>query len=423
MIRARRRRASGLRRPLRGPARRCPRSRRRSASSSSSRTSSCRVAGDGATLDRARRGRRAAHARRRRHAAARRAPPRRPRRARSSASTSGASASSPAAPATSSRTALRDSRAATIVAEPRMTLDARVARRRGRRAAALARAQRRRAAQGRLRARRAPSRVEVDGEPIGHLRRRRRRRCRRRPARRRTASRPAARSSCRRSRSIVAHAGLARTRSRIRPLVLAADAEVTRARDDDGPDELLVTVDGQVGTTFGAGETLVVRRAAAPVPIVRFPEHELLLDACARSSAGAACADRDETDADADRAAHPELRDHRIADAAARAGFNVLSGETGAGKSIIVGALGLLLGERASADLIRTGADAHGRRRVRRRGPARDRRRCSTSAASTPRTSFVVLKREIVGRRARARVGQRHHRHAPACSPRSAGCS
>src|SRR3954471_14451450 len=38
-------------------------------------------------------------------------------------------------------------------------------------------------------------------------------------------------------------------------------------------------------------------------------------------------------------------------------GFNVLSGETGAGKSIIVGALSLLLGERASTDLIRTGAD------------------------------------------------------------------
>ncbi|MFI5248481.1 MAG: DNA repair protein RecN [Gemmatimonadales bacterium] len=38
-------------------------------------------------------------------------------------------------------------------------------------------------------------------------------------------------------------------------------------------------------------------------------------------------------------------------------GLNVLSGETGAGKSIIVGALGLLLGERANADVIRTGAD------------------------------------------------------------------
>jgi DNA repair protein RecN (Recombination protein N) len=37
-------------------------------------------------------------------------------------------------------------------------------------------------------------------------------------------------------------------------------------------------------------------------------------------------------------------------------GFNVLTGETGAGKSIIVGALGLLLGERASADLVRSGA-------------------------------------------------------------------
>ena len=38
-------------------------------------------------------------------------------------------------------------------------------------------------------------------------------------------------------------------------------------------------------------------------------------------------------------------------------GLNVLSGETGAGKSIIVGALGLLLGERASADVVRAGAD------------------------------------------------------------------
>jgi DNA repair protein RecN (Recombination protein N) len=38
-------------------------------------------------------------------------------------------------------------------------------------------------------------------------------------------------------------------------------------------------------------------------------------------------------------------------------GFNALTGETGAGKSIIVGALGLLLGERANADVIRSGAD------------------------------------------------------------------
>ena len=37
-------------------------------------------------------------------------------------------------------------------------------------------------------------------------------------------------------------------------------------------------------------------------------------------------------------------------------GLSVLSGETGAGKSIIVGALSLLLGERASSDRVRTGA-------------------------------------------------------------------
>jgi DNA repair protein RecN (Recombination protein N) len=37
-------------------------------------------------------------------------------------------------------------------------------------------------------------------------------------------------------------------------------------------------------------------------------------------------------------------------------GLNVLTGETGAGKSIIVDAVGLLLGERGSADQIRTGA-------------------------------------------------------------------
>jgi DNA repair protein RecN (Recombination protein N) len=38
-------------------------------------------------------------------------------------------------------------------------------------------------------------------------------------------------------------------------------------------------------------------------------------------------------------------------------GLNVLSGETGAGKSILVDALSLLLGERASGDLVRPGAE------------------------------------------------------------------
>jgi DNA repair protein RecN (Recombination protein N) len=38
-------------------------------------------------------------------------------------------------------------------------------------------------------------------------------------------------------------------------------------------------------------------------------------------------------------------------------GLTVITGETGAGKSILIGALGLLLGDRASTDSVRTGAD------------------------------------------------------------------
>ncbi len=40
-----------------------------------------------------------------------------------------------------------------------------------------------------------------------------------------------------------------------------------------------------------------------------------------------------------------------------KSGFSVFTGETGAGKSILIGAIGLLLGERASTDLIRNGFD------------------------------------------------------------------
>src|SRR5512138_3848240 len=39
-------------------------------------------------------------------------------------------------------------------------------------------------------------------------------------------------------------------------------------------------------------------------------------------------------------------------------GLNVITGETGAGKSIMIGALNLVLGERADRTLIRSGAEA-----------------------------------------------------------------
>src|SRR5262252_3702568 len=38
-------------------------------------------------------------------------------------------------------------------------------------------------------------------------------------------------------------------------------------------------------------------------------------------------------------------------------GLNLLTGETGSGKSIVVDALGLLLGARTSAEMVRSGAE------------------------------------------------------------------
>ncbi len=57
----------------------------------------------------------------------------------------------------------------------------------------------------------------------------------------------------------------------VRPVVLPPTATV-ELQAQDGPSELLVTVDGQVGTTFGVGESLVVRRADQPVLMVRFTD-------------------------------------------------------------------------------------------------------------------------------------------------------
>jgi NAD+ kinase len=56
----------------------------------------------------------------------------------------------------------------------------------------------------------------------------------------------------------------------IRPVVLPAASKVT-VQVDGPPNELVVTVDGQSGTQFMAGETLSVSRAQSAIRIVRFP--------------------------------------------------------------------------------------------------------------------------------------------------------
>jgi DNA repair protein RecN (Recombination protein N) len=86
-------------------------------------------------------------------------------------------------------------------------------------------------------------------------------------------------------------------------------------------------------------------------------------------------------------------------------GFNVLSGETGAGKSIVVGALGLLLGERASAELIRTGSDRATVEGTFDVGGRDDLARVLDERGIEVDEQTVVLKREVAaGGRARAWV-------------------
>jgi NAD+ kinase len=56
----------------------------------------------------------------------------------------------------------------------------------------------------------------------------------------------------------------------IRPIVLPPNVTVT-LESADGPEEVLITVDGQAGTQLASADRLTIRRAPRPVRIVRFP--------------------------------------------------------------------------------------------------------------------------------------------------------
>jgi DNA repair protein RecN (Recombination protein N) len=78
-------------------------------------------------------------------------------------------------------------------------------------------------------------------------------------------------------------------------------------------------------------------------------------------------------------------------------GLNVLTGETGAGKSIIVGALGLLLGERASASVVRVGADRATVEAVFEVANLPDVRRVLEEQGFRLEDGLLILRREVVG--------------------------
>jgi NAD+ kinase len=78
----------------------------------------------------------------------------------------------------------------------------------------------------------------------------------------------------------------------IRPLVLPPSAEV-RIAGEDGAEELLATVDGQVGARFSGAESLVVRRADEPVLVARF-DHATFFERLRRKMGWGGLTDRDE---------------------------------------------------------------------------------------------------------------------------------
>src|SRR5207237_10532092 len=55
----------------------------------------------------------------------------------------------------------------------------------------------------------------------------------------------------------------------VRPLVVPSNAAITVEPIPPWPEDVLVSFDGQVGTTMGTGERLVVKRAAHSVLLVR----------------------------------------------------------------------------------------------------------------------------------------------------------
>jgi DNA repair protein RecN (Recombination protein N) len=90
------------------------------------------------------------------------------------------------------------------------------------------------------------------------------------------------------------------------------------------------------------------------------------------------------------------------------AGLNLLTGETGSGKSIVVDALGLLFGARASSDVIRSGearARVGGIFDVRGRDAVRD---LLEPAGLAPEDGELIVEREIsAGGKSRAFIGSR----------------
>jgi DNA repair protein RecN (Recombination protein N) len=98
------------------------------------------------------------------------------------------------------------------------------------------------------------------------------------------------------------------------------------------------------------------------------------------------------------RAENYAVIDHAIA--VFGPGLNLLTGETGAGKSILVDALALLMGDKASSDVVRHGADRAVVACVFESTPGRRARSKVTASTPKARRSFCGARYKPVARAA-----------------------
>ena len=113
--------------------------------------------------------------------------------------------------------------------------------------------------------------------------------------------------------------------------------------------------DGIALTDMAEGDRLVLKRSADTVRFVHPPGYRYFAR-CGRSCAGARCSTRGANSL----LRALEIRDFVIVERASlelEPGFSVLTGETGAGKSILVDAIELLVGARAEAGVVREGCE------------------------------------------------------------------
>ena len=153
-----------------------------------------------------------------------------------------------------------------------------------------------------------------------------------------------------------------------RPLVVAPDSllavEVIARTDGAG----VLWCDGRRAVDLPPGARIEVRRADRPVRLARLHEapftdrlvakFDLPVEGWRGSAERRRRADGRRGQGEPDARGDPDrpARRHRVLDARLGPGLTVITGETGAGKTMVVTALGLLLGGRADSGMVRTGA-------------------------------------------------------------------